>query len=150
MWAKAQYPVPEVIRGPVLISGGDWMWFETGSNVLNPYRQFNHLRPVDSIQDGVLVYEGEFRVPLASALSHVLRSEELLKQKKGEEALAEAQQAVALAPDAVQTQMALGDALAATGKRDEAHAAYGKALAVAHTMLPGARETWSETIQKKM
>lgn len=149
-WAKVQYPVPEVIRGPVLISAGDLTWFEAGSNVLNPYREFQGLKPMSEIQDGVMVYEGEFHVPLASATSHVLRSAELLTQKKNGDALAEAQQAVALAPDALQTEMALGDALAAAGRRDEARAAYGRALDVARTMEPGARETWSERIRKKM
>jgi len=145
-----QYEVPEVIHGPVLISAGDWMWFETGSNVLNPYQQFNHLEPVTSIQDGVLVYEGEFRIPLATALSHVLRSAELLGQKKVDEAIAEAQTAVKIAPDGLQTQMALGDALSAARRKDEARAAYGKALEIARTMNSGARESWTERIQKKM
>src|SRR5215469_10379251 len=149
-WAKTQYEVPEVIHGPVLISAGDWMWFETGSNVLNPYQQFNHLEPVTSIQDGVLVYEGEFRIPLATALSHVLRSAELLGQKKVDEAIAEAQTAVKIAPDGLQTQMALGDALSAARRKDEARAAYGKALGIVSAMEHGARESWSERIRKKM
>lgn len=149
-WAKMQYEVPEVVHGPVLISAGDWMWFEGGSNMLNPYRQFNHLEPVTSIQDGVLVYEGDFRIPLAAALSHVLRSAELLERKKVDEAVAEAQRAVAIAPDGLQTQMALGDALAAAGRKDEARAAYGKALEIAAMMEHGARESWSERIRKKM
>jgi hypothetical protein len=149
-WAKVQYPVPEVIHGPVFLSAGDWTWFEGGSSVLNPYLEFQKLTPVTSIQDGVLVYEGEFHVPLASAISHVLRSAELLKQKKNDEALAEARQAVAIAPDALQAHMALGDALATAGNKDEARAAYGRALEVAQTMEDGARETWSQRIQKKM
>jgi hypothetical protein len=150
MWLDVRYPVPEVIHGPVFISAGDWTWFETGSDALSPYRMFHDVKPVDSIQDGVLVYEGEFRVPLASAQSHVQASTALLGQKKYDEALAEAQQAVVIAPNALQTQMALGDALTAVGQKDEAHAAFQKALDVAQTMEHGARETWSETIQKKM
>jgi len=131
MWGRIQYEVPEMIHGPVLISAGDWMWFEGGSNVLNPYRQFNQLEPVTSIQDGVLVYEGEFRIPLATALSHVLRSAELLGQKV-DEAIAEAQTAVRISPDGLQTQMALGDALSAAGRKDEARAAYRAATAATH------------------
>ncbi|HEX7157526.1 MAG TPA: glycosyltransferase family 39 protein [Edaphobacter sp.] len=150
LWVKQQYTVPDTIRGPVFLSAGDWTWFEAGSSVLNPYREFQKLTPVASIQDGVLVYEGEFHVPLASAMSHVLRSAELLKQKKNEDALAEAQQAVAIAPDGLQVQMALGDALVAAGRKDDAREAYGRALAAARTMEDGARETWSKRIQKKM
>ncbi|WP_263367317.1 ArnT family glycosyltransferase [Edaphobacter bradus] len=150
IWSKMQYPVPPVIQGPVFLSAGDLTWFEAGSNVMNPYREFQGLKPSAMIQDGVLVFEGGFHVPLASAMSHVLRSAELLKQQKKDEALAEAQQAVAIAPDALQTQMALGDALAAARRGPEAHAAYARALRVAQTMEPGARETWSEAIRKKM
>jgi len=149
-WAKERYEVPEVIHGPVLISAGDWMWFESGSNVLNPYRQFNHMEPATSIQDGVLVYEGEFRIPLASALSHAQRSADLLEQKKVDEAVSEAQTAVRIAPDGLQTQMALGDALSAAGRKDEARVAYGKALEIVATMEHGARESRSERIRKKM
>ena len=104
--------MPPVIDGPVLISAGDWTGFERGSNVLNPYRGFQKLKPVTSIQDGVLVYEGRFAVPLASAMSHVQQSELLLKQKNVDGALAEAQQAVAIAPDDLEPQIAFGDALA--------------------------------------
>ncbi len=150
MWGKVEHEVPEVVHGPVLISAGDWMWFEGGSNVLSPYQQFNHLEPVTSIQDGVLVYEGEFRIPLASALSHVLRSSALLEQKKVDEAVAEAQTAATIAPDGLQTQMALGDALSAAGRKDEARVAYGKALEIVGTMEHGARESWSDRIRKKM
>jgi Flp pilus assembly protein TadD len=73
-----------------------------------------------------------------------------LTEKKVEAALDEAQQGVALAPEAVQTQVALGDALKAAGRGDEARAAYGRALTEVATMEPGARESWTERVQKKM
>lgn len=143
------YDVPPVIKGPVLISAGDWTGFEFGSSVLNPYREFQSLPHADMIGYGVLVYEGEFRVPLASAYAHVLRSESLLK-KDVSAAVAEAEQAVALAPSAVQTQVALGNALKAAARKEEANAAYGRALEVVSTMEPGARESWEERVRKKM
>jgi Flp pilus assembly protein TadD len=65
-------------------------------------------------------------------------------------AVAEAEQAVALAPSAVQTQVALGDALKAAGRRDEANAAYNRALELVTTMERGARESWEERVRKKM
>ena len=150
MWERVPYDVPAQIHGPVLLSAGDWTWYEMGSNVLNPYRPFQALEPAAVIQGGVLVYEGDFRVPLASALSHVQRSEILLEQKNLAGALAEAQQAAAAAPDDLQPQEALGDALAATGDKQHAREAYGKALQVAATMEDGARQTWSKRLQKKL
>jgi tetratricopeptide (TPR) repeat protein len=149
-WEKMTYDVPELVHGPVLISAGDWTWFEMGSSVLNPYRQFHALEPAAVIQGGVLVYQGDFRLPLASALGHVQRSAALLDQKNPTGALAEAQKAVALAPNDLQPQEALGDALAATGDKEQARSAYGKALAVAATMEDGARQTWSKRIQNKL
>jgi 4-amino-4-deoxy-L-arabinose transferase-like glycosyltransferase len=149
-WEKMAYDVPERVHGPVLISAGDWTWFEMGSTVLNPYRQFQALEPAAVIQGGVLVYQGDFRLPLASALGHVQRSAALLDQKNPAGALAEAQKAVAIAPDDLQPEEAFGDALAATGDKEQARVAYGKALAVAASMEDGARQTWSKRIQDKL
>lgn len=144
------YDVPRHIEGPVLISAGTLTGFELGSDVLNPYREFEKLQPVANIQDGVLVFEGSFDVPLASAMSHVIRSGDLLTLKKPQEALAEAQAAVRIAPAALQTQMALGDALAAMNRDDEAKAAYVMALAIARTMEPSAQEVWVPKIEAKL
>lgn len=150
IWQKTDTDVPPVIHGPVLISAGDWTWYEMGSSAPNPYRQFQQREPVANIQDGVLVYGGEFHVPLASALGHIQRSSALLEQKKAAEAVTEAQTAVAIAPDAVQAHMALGDALAVLADKDGASAAYRKALNATSAMEPGARESWSARIRQKM
>ena len=58
--------------------------------------------------------------------------------------------AATIAPEALQPQEALGDAQAATGNKEAARAAYGKALQVAATMEDGARQSWSERIRKKL
>jgi 4-amino-4-deoxy-L-arabinose transferase-like glycosyltransferase len=150
IWERTPYDVPEVIHGPVLISAGDWTWFEMGSSVLNPYLPFQKLDPAAVIQGGVLVYEGDFRLPLASALSHVQRSAIWLEQKNTAAALAEAQTAATIAPDALQPQEALGDAQAAAGNKEASRAAYGKALQVAASMEDGVRQSWSERIRKKL
>ncbi len=149
-FGDVQHQVPTTITGPVLISAGTLTGFELGSSVLNPYRQFEKLEPVTSIQDGVLVFEGTFQVPLASALSYVQESKALLEKKDFAGALAQARQAVAIAPDAVQTQVALGDALVATGNKDEARVAYSRAMELVKTMEPGAREEWIARMEKKI
>ncbi len=149
-FSRVQHPVPPVIDGPVLISAGTLTGFEYGSSVLNPYRGFEQLEPVTSIQDGVLVFEGRFAVAEASAMSHVQQSELLLKQKQLDGALAEAQQAVAIAPEGLLAQMALGNALAALGRKDEAKVAYVKAAGLVSTMEPGAQEEWTPKVEKKI
>lgn len=145
-----QYDVPTHIDGPVLISAGTLTGFELGSDVLNPYRQFEQLKPAAIIQDGVLVFDGSFDVPLASALAHSQRSGDLLRAGKPAEALVEAQMAVQIAPDALQTQMALGDALTALKREDEARVAYLKAQEIIGTMEPSARAVWVPQIEAKL
>ena len=148
--AGQEYDVPPVIQGPVFVSAGDLTGFEFGSNVLNPSRPFQKFRPVASIQDGVLVFEGSFPVPLASAYSHVQKSHDLVLSHQLDAALAEAQTAVSIAPDDFAPQRQLGDAEAAAHHAIEAHAAYEKALAIAQTMEPEAREEFSAQIRARL
>jgi len=145
-----QIDTPPTITGPVLISASDLTGYEYGSNVLNPYRDFQKLRPTAVIEQGVFVFDGTFNVPMASALGHAQRAGTLLNNQKLDEALAEAQAAVTLAPDAMQSQMAMGDVLTAMHKGDEAHSAYQKAMVIARTMEPSAQEVWVATIQQKL
>jgi 4-amino-4-deoxy-L-arabinose transferase-like glycosyltransferase len=145
-----QHPVPATITGPVFLSAGDWTGFEFGSKVLNPYRNFEDLKPVARIQDGVFVYEGTFQVPLASSLSFVQESDARLKAKDFAGAVAAAQQAVSIAPEGFQPLLALGDALEASGRGSEAKAVYERALEVVKTMEPEAQEVWGPVVRKKI
>jgi len=147
---KAQYPVPAHISGPVFISAGTLTGFEFGSNVLNPYRDFQARRPVAMIGHGVFVYEGSFAVPLAAALSHVEQSALLLQQGDTHGAVQEAQTAVTLAPDGLQTQIALGDAFSADKQPQEAREAYERALAITKTMEPEGQVTWVPQVEAKL
>jgi hypothetical protein len=149
-FTKVQRPVPVVIEGPVFISDGTLTGYEFGSNMLNPYREFQKLTPVASIQNGVQVFEGTFEVPLASALSYVAEASKLTKQKDFAGAVAAAQQAVAIAPDEYQPEVTLGDALVAVGRKDEARVAYGRAMNVVKTMEPEAQEALGPVVEKKI
>jgi tetratricopeptide (TPR) repeat protein len=139
--------VPARINGTVLMSATVLTGFEYGSSVLNPYRSFGSLIPAAKIMDGVFVYQGSFDVPLASALSHIEESQSQLRGKNYEAALAEARVAVSIAPEAVQSLMALGDALAAAGRMAEAREPYERALAPIRTMEPSARAEWQPRVE---
>jgi 4-amino-4-deoxy-L-arabinose transferase-like glycosyltransferase len=104
LWMNERIDVPPTIDGTVLVSAGVLSGFEFGPEALNPYRQFQQLRPVAVIDDAVFVFEGHFEIPLASALGHAQHAMVLLEGKQLNEALVEAQAAVALAPDSVTTQ----------------------------------------------
>jgi 4-amino-4-deoxy-L-arabinose transferase-like glycosyltransferase len=136
LWVNEPMDVPASIDGPVLISAGNLSGFEFGPGSLNPYEQFKQLRPTAQIEHGIFVFEGHFEIPLASALIHVQKAQNLLAAKQLEQALAEARVAVALAPDAVQSQMVLGDVFTAMGQPEEARSAYQKALMLAKTIEP--------------
>lgn len=77
----------------MFISASDLAGEELGSNVLNPYRNFQRLHPSAFIEDGVFVFDGRFEVPLASALGHIQRSQISLDHQQFEDALAESQAA---------------------------------------------------------
>jgi Flp pilus assembly protein TadD len=66
------------------------------------------------------------------------------------QALAEAQTAVSLAPGDVASQAALGDALSALRRPDEARAAYQRALALAQTHYPEFQAGWLPALQRKL
>jgi dolichyl-phosphate-mannose-protein mannosyltransferase len=150
MWFGEQTDVPPVIQGPVFISASDLAGEELGSNILNPYRNFQHLHPSAFIEDGVFVFDGKFEVPLASALGHIQRSQISLDHQQFEDALTEAQAAASVAPNDIQPQMMLGDVLTAMHRDVEARPAYERALAIVQTMEPEAKNLWTATVQKQL
>jgi len=139
---------PTAIDGPVLISSGVLSGFETGVGPLNPYNQFQGIKPAAIIDYGVFVYDGHFDIPLAGALSLDVRAQALLRQRNAPGALALAQQAQALAPDSAAVNQTLGQILDANGQPDQAMQYYQEALAIAKTVQPefqAARITALET-----
>jgi hypothetical protein len=149
-WTHYQIDTPQTITGSLLISAGTLTGYEWGSNVLNPYRQFQKLEPVAFIQDGVFVYDGTFDMRFASALGHVTRAQDLTSAGQLAPALVEAQKAVAIDPDELQAQMVLGDTLTVLGRPLDAKLAYMEALAIAKTMEPSAEAIWVKIIQRKI
>ena len=136
IWLNEQVDVPASIDGPVLISAGTLSGYEFGPGSLNPYGQFKQLAPTAVIEHGVFVFDGRFDVPLASAIGHMQKAQNLLVAKQVEAALVEAQTAVTLAPDAVDVQLMWGDVLAKMGQTEQARGAYEKALGLAKAIEP--------------
>ena len=136
--------------GPLLISAGDLNYFESGSSVLNPYQSLMNVRPSAFIQDGILVFNGRFTLPLATALPHVDRAQALADAHNNPAALKEAILAESLAPNTVQPELILGDTEAAAGNKEAARQAYARAIATINTMDPDARDKWLATVQKKL
>ena len=144
------YDTPEVIDGMVLISAGNLSGFEFGPGELNPYEQFKAIKPTAAIQNGIYVFEGHFEIPAAAAIGHRQKAQDLLAQGSLEEARIQAQRAVELAPNAVATNVVLGDVLVALNRKDEARAAYERALSSAQTIHPEFQAGHVTGIQKKL
>jgi 4-amino-4-deoxy-L-arabinose transferase-like glycosyltransferase len=150
LWVNEPANAPPAIDGTVLISAGDLSGFEFGPAPLNPYEQFKSLRPVDVIDYGVFVYEGHFEIPLAASIGHSQKAQWLLDGNHLPEALSEAQQAIALAPDAVRPNVVLGDILTAMQRPAEARVSYQKALALAQTVQPTFQVGAVDDLKKKL
>jgi 4-amino-4-deoxy-L-arabinose transferase-like glycosyltransferase len=149
--AEYQTPdTPPAIDGTVLISAAVLSGFETGTGPLNPYGQFQKLKPAAVIDYGVFVYDGHFEIPLAAALRHVQKAAGLLSGKNAPDALSEARQAEALAPDSAAVNDMLGQAAEASGQPDDAARYYQKALTIAKSMQPGFQEARIADLEKRL
>jgi 4-amino-4-deoxy-L-arabinose transferase-like glycosyltransferase len=150
LWLDEELDVPPSVNGPVLISAGTLSGFEFGPGPLNPYEVFKHQQPTGVIDYGVFVFNGHYDIPLAASYSHAQKAQMLLRNKRPEEALAEAQQSLVLAPDAVKPNVLLGDVLVALKRPDEARPYYEKALMLAKSVEPEFQLGWVPTLQEKL
>ena len=142
--------VPPVIHGSVLLSasevaGGTWP-----SKDLNPYRRFQSMKPDEEIDHGILVYRGDIPMEDAGGVSRAVQAWGKLQKKQAQEALALAEKAVSIAPNNLYAQWALGDVMAALGKKDEARAAYAKAIEISGHMEPERAAEYAGFIKESM
>lgn len=149
-WLNQPLEAPPSIDGTVLVSASDLAGFEFGPAPLNPYEQFQTMKPVAVIQHGVYVYQGHFEIPLAAAFSRDQEARNLLDAKQAAAALPLAQQAFALAPDAVVPNAVLGDTLTALGRTAEARPHYEKALALARSVQPAFQQGWASAMEANL
>ena len=153
--------IPARISGTVLISAGELSPAAWGPGDLNPYAQFRDLRPDAELADGVLVFHGNFDVPLLASMGRAQAAERFLassisasgktpSEEQAVQALAEAQSAVALAPADVTAEAVLGDVYSALRRPVEAKAAYQRALDLAQTHYPEFQSDWVAALQGKL
>ena len=107
--------VPPVVEGTILVS----------VNNLPPkggleYAIFTQNEPIAQIGGTIFVYRGRFEMPLASALSRVIRANQFIRLKRFDEAIAEGRAAVEIAPEDARTHLALAFALLRADQKDEA------------------------------
>jgi 4-amino-4-deoxy-L-arabinose transferase-like glycosyltransferase len=132
--------VPPHISGTVLISATE-LYSTWGPGELNPYAQFQQLRPDTLIDDGIFVFHGEFDVLLASAVAHARGAQGVFfnptpTEEELRHALLELQTAVSLAPNDATSYALLAGVLAKMNRGQEAGAAARRALSLAQTIHP--------------
>jgi 4-amino-4-deoxy-L-arabinose transferase-like glycosyltransferase len=149
-WQGGEDIIPPVIEGNVLISAGDLSGCEWPSGRMSPYREFQSRKPEEMIDYGVLVYRGSFHVEQIAALSRAQRAYELLSKGDSAGALAMAREAVAIDPEEITGQTALGDAAAALGQKDEARRAWEMALTSARQLEPDAQVSYVPDLEGKL
>jgi hypothetical protein len=150
IWLGTLSDATPAIDGPVFISAVNLTGFEFGPPPLNPYEQFKTLKPADAIDSSVFVYEGRFKLPLAAALAHAQKAGVFLAGKRLPEALQEAQQAVALAPDSAEVNAQMGSVLDALGRRGEARPYYAAALQLALTKQPAFQRSLVAPLKQRL
>jgi tetratricopeptide (TPR) repeat protein len=150
VWLKPSIDVPPSIDGPVLISAGVLSGYEFGPGELNPYDQFQRLRPTAVIENGVFVFDGHFDIPLAAARNHVTLAQILAQGGHLDQALVEAQTAVQLAPQSVNTQAQLGYLLIQMNRPQEGRVALEKALESAETIHPEFHLGWAKGLREAL
>ena len=149
-WLGGSDVIPPVIQGNVLIRASDLSGCEWSSDSQNPYRPFQPMKPAETIDYGVMVYSGTFRVNQVAALSRVQNAYELLRAGKAEDALKLAREAALIDPGDVTSQDALGNVALAVGNKDEARSAFQAALVAARKLDPDVREQRVAGLEKKL
>jgi len=150
VWLQPSIDVPASVDGPVLISAGVLSGYEFGPEELNPYDQFQKIRPTAVIEHGVFVFDGHFDISLAAARNHVTRAQLLAQSGHLDLALIEAQTAVQLAPRSLDAQANLGFLLMQMNHPDEGRVALQKALVSAETVHPEFQVGWAKGLREAL
>lgn len=84
------------------------------------YEPIFKTEPVAFLGGSIFVYRGRFEIPLVAALNYAGRAEQLIELNRFDEAVADGQKAVELAPNDPRPHLALAFALRENNRPDEA------------------------------
>jgi 4-amino-4-deoxy-L-arabinose transferase-like glycosyltransferase len=131
-----QQPVPAQIEGPVFISSEETTSSFFGPDEMNPYQPFVSLRPIHVVAGEILEFDGAFTVKKLAAFSRTILAFGLLQQGNADQAVAQAQSAVALDPGLIYAHEALASGYAAHHQADDAMREYRTAMHLFETQHP--------------
>jgi hypothetical protein len=125
--------IPAQVDGPIFLSANEISGPLWGSDDVNPYVGFRRKQPSAVIAGSILVFDGSNDLSAASALTHYSASARLLAAGELDQALAEAENAVALAPSSSEAHVARGNALAQMKRDADAEQEFALAKILANT-----------------
>jgi hypothetical protein len=127
--------VPPQVDGPVFISATEVTRTYWRADWINPYLPFQQMPPSALIADSILMFDGKVDVSQVSALTHENLAIQLLRDRKLDQALAEAEKAVEVAPDRPIAHVTRSMILSAMGRNSEALDEIGKANTMVSAIL---------------
>ena len=127
--------VPAQVGGPVFISTMETAGAYWRADWANPYLPFRSAHPSAVIDGSILVFEGKVDISQLSALAHEKQAGELLQARKLDQALAEAETAVEIAPNRPIAHATRSLVLSAMGRKEEAQQEIVKARVMAYNIL---------------
>jgi 4-amino-4-deoxy-L-arabinose transferase-like glycosyltransferase len=139
----ASQTVPAHIEGPVFIASYALVGSFWGPDQLNPYDQFFKMRPSHVIAGEVLEYDGSFDVPKIAALSEWTGAQVLAQRGKADQAISQAEKAVALDPTAIGPHEVLAQIYAAKHENAQAESEY-QAWVRLYAALPPALDDFAD------
>jgi 4-amino-4-deoxy-L-arabinose transferase-like glycosyltransferase len=127
--------VPPQVDGPIFISATELTRTYWKADFVNPYLPFQRLPPSAIIAGSILVFNGKVDTTEVSALTHENLAMQLLRERKVDQALAEAETAVLVAPNRPMAHVTRSEVLSAMGRNSEGLEEIKKANAIAGTLL---------------
>jgi hypothetical protein len=112
--------VPPELHGAILISGTEAAGAFWGPGARNPYAELLKRQPNAIIGGNTLVFQGDLKLPLASAESHLSAASLLVQQGDLQEAINEFHIAARLAPNSPNVQATVKAALLNSGSDSQA------------------------------
>ncbi len=132
---KPMPAIPPQVDGPVFISATEVTRTYWKADWINPYLPFQGQPPSALIADSILVYDGKVDLSQVSALAHENLATQFLSEHKFDQALAEAETAITVAPNRPIAHVTRGRILLAMGRSAEADEELKTANAMANRIL---------------
>ena len=136
IYAGRSQVLPEQIQGPVFLGSQNLTGFDFGPDELNPYEQFVKLRPAAVLDGEILEYDGDFKIPVATAVSHTAEAENLMRQKQFDAAVRECKEAITLDPQLFPAHLFLMAIYEQRRQMDDAENEYRAAMHIYQTVHP--------------